>query len=151
MTIEHKENSWFILLRIKSNFVQKTSNSNYLINHCFEKLEISCFGLLNLFLPELGLIKLLFHKTLSHLLAVSQINFGMRISDENINKWFCETVFHFFKQYNKRNFRSQLSTNKIQWNWNTPIKIFVIDAGLIKLFFHKHLSHRMKSNFRPEY
>ena len=30
VTFEHKGNSWFILLRSKSNFVQKLSNSSWL-------------------------------------------------------------------------------------------------------------------------
>ena len=89
------------------------------------------------FLPELGLINLLFHKTLSHLLAASQIEFGMRILINDSVKQYSSFLNNITKEISDHN----LSINKIQWNWNTPIKIFVIDAGLIKLFFHKNLSH----------
>lgn len=89
------------------------------------------------FLPELGLINLLFHKTLSHLLAVSQIEYGMRILINDSVKQYSSFLNNITKEISDHN----LSINKIQWNWNTPIKIFVIDAGLIKLFFHKNLSH----------
>ena len=56
------------------------------------------------FLPELGLIKLLFHKTLSHLLAVSQIEYGMRILINDSVKQYSSFLNNITKEISDQNY-----------------------------------------------